>query len=120
MTKQTPAMQSLSEPHVEESVKISFSSEGSMISKAGTNNTCATCEHMTAERWCRSYTNDITGEHADLTEARASCRGSHWTKRPTSTDHIVFTTHTKQDQDPDKIETPMATIYRDPPAKLYE
>ena len=75
---------------------------------------CKTCSHNNGDRWCDAYVDEVTGEFPDLYSARPSCNGDKW--EAAAWKHI----DTSPSVPADRIETPMATIYRDPPAKLYE
>jgi len=39
---------------------------------------CATCAHNDLDRWCKLFTDDITGQPALLVQARPFCDGDKW------------------------------------------
>jgi len=50
-----------------------------MISpKADAKKPCATCAHNDLDRWCKLFTDDITGQPALLVQARPFCDGDKW------------------------------------------
>lgn len=71
---------------------------------------CAECESYTADGCCLQYRNLITGADAFAIEARRECGGELWRQR------VVAGRLERQDSS--TIETPMATIHRDPWDKI--
>lgn len=73
---------------------------------------CKTCGNATAERWCKYYVDAVTGEYVGLETARTECKGDQW---ESAVWHHVDTVPKVRT---DTIETPMATIHKDPWDKI--
>lgn len=85
--------------------------------------TCRTCTYNRGDRWCLRYVDEVTGDAADLHASRNACKGDKWESaawRNIDTAPSVTYPITTDDAGIEKIETPKATIYKDPPSKLYE
>lgn len=82
-----------------------------MIEKASLNNrVCRKCGSFRGMDTCIRYVNVVTGDAAFAVEARRECQGKEWT--PNAMSRIVDT------MAGDTIETPKATIHRDPWDKI--
>lgn len=91
-----------------------------MISrKTDTSHPCSSCAHNQDGRWCSEYRDDISGGDADIFTARRSCKGDHWELRE-NIQAIADALKPAVTYHEDRIETPTATVYKDPPSKLYE
>lgn len=71
--------------------------------------TCTTCAKNKAQRFCAAYIDDVSGELAAIREARAICEGSAWERAFWRADDPL---------EPGPIETPKATIHKDPWDKI--
>ena len=79
---------------------------------------CSTCAHKHMGQ-CDLYQDDITGADAYVQQARHECKGDKWELRENiaAIANALLPTVTYHE---DRIETPKATVYKDPPPKLYE